>query len=258
MRVFQLLAPLLLMGVDVADALGDMYLNPGERLSPDMKIITTSSCNGQLLWLTLQKDGNLVYYARNAGGIVSAIWASDTVAQNSADVDAAVMQTDGNFVVYEKGGVAKWDSGTFPNTDGESNFLTVHADETLSVGSLSHPKKWTAGTACIPPPTPMPKPDFPRCYEGVLDRFQFKEAPGFGLENYRCEKECRSKGYPYAGLYQANECYCGHSLTLRRLPDEDCSYGCYRTIYPCGGPGASTVFYVWGGGLLSTSKTKED
>ena len=258
MRAFQLLAPLLLVSVDVADAVGDKYLNPDERMSPGTTITTTSSCTGQLLWLTFQTDGNLVYYARNPNGVVNVIWASDTVAHNSADVDAAVMQTDGNFVVYEKGGVAKWDSGTYPNMDDVSNFLTVHDDETLSVGSSSHPKKWTAGTACIPTPTPTPHaPDVPGCYEGVLEHFEHLVSNGVGNENSICGASCSR--YTYAGIYQGSRCYCGDSLALRRLPDEDCFFRCYNSQQLCGGPGASSVFYVSpGGGIFSASKTKED
>ena len=266
MRAFQLLAPLLLMGVDVADAAGDWRIYPN-RIAPGTAFFTRSSCTGQLLWLTFQTDGNLVYYTHNAIGDVSVIWSSDTVAQNSADVDAAVMQTDGNFVIYEKGGVVKWDSGTYPNTNGESNFFTVHDDETLSVGSSSHPKKWTAGISCIPTPAPTaaptaaptpvptPTPVVPGCFEGVLQHFKLPLSNG--NEYPICGASCALSGYVYAGIYEGTQCYCGNSLALRQLPDEDCFFRCHDE--PCGGPGSSSVIAVPDGSLMfSASKTKED
>ena len=250
MRVFQLLAPLLLVGFDVADAY-DKYLMAGERLIPGTTITTTSKCNGRELWLTFQTDGNLVYYKRDYDGVVKVIWSSDTVAQNSADVDAAVMQTDGNFVVYEKGGVAKWDSGTYPNTDGVSNYLTVSDDGTLSVGSASHPKKWTAGQACIPP-------SFPGCFDGWLDHYAHEILSGDS--NYVCLSTCLDRRYVYAGIYAGTRCHCGnHPMPLRQVPDEDCTYHCHNSHgEPCGGPGVSSVWFIWDDGPLSTSKTKED
>ena len=255
MRAFQLLAPLLLVGFDVADA--DKYLWAGERLSPGETLTTTSSCNGQELWLTFQTDGNLVYYTRDYDGVVSVIWSSDTVAQNSADVDAAVMQTDGNFVVYEKGGVAKWDSGTYPNTDGVSNYFIMHDDGTLSIRSPGHNAvpavvKWTAGTACIPP-------TFPGCFDGWLETYAHQILPGDS--NDACISTCRGGRYVYAGIYQGTRCHCGNlPMPLRQVPDADCTYHCHDSHgHPCGGPSVSSVWFVWGGGLaLSTSKTKED
>ena len=262
MRAFQLLAPLLLMGVDVADAnSGDQYLNAGERMTIGTIIFTRSRCTGQLIWLRFQPDGNLVYYERSYNGVVNTIWSSDTVTQNSADVDAAVMQTDGNFVIYEKGGVAKWDTGTYPNTDGESNILTLHDDETLSVGSLSHPKKWTAGISCIPTPAPTPViPTMPGCYAGMLEFLDHVIFPGFGGDEiFECKSACKHGHYVYAGIYQGDKCYCGDSLGLP-LPDEDCSDRCWKSQEQCGGPEASTVFLVRDGEgeLFSASKTKED
>ena len=281
MRVFQLLAPLLLVGVDVADAVGDMYLSPGspgvdvadafpdapppwdiylnprERMSPGTTITMTSKCTGQLLWLTFQTDGNLVYYTRNPIGVVSVIWSSDTVAQNSADVDAAVMQTDGNFVIYEKGGVAKWDTGTYPNTNGESNFLTMHDDETLSVGSSSHPKKWTSGTACNTLSL-MPYPALPRCKAGKLEHFEEFLVDGYGV--FECQSACGRKLFMYAGIYRSRECYCGNSVGAP-VPNEDCFFPCPNSPEDsCGGMHCTTAYHSRGsdGGLFSISKTKED
>ena len=254
MRVFQLLAPLLLVGFDVADAY-DKYLKAGERLIPGATITTTSKCTGRKLWLTFQTDGNLVFYKHDYDGEVKVIWSSDTVAQNSADVDAAVMQTDGNFVVYEKGGVAKWDSGTYPNTDGVSNYLTMHDDGMLSVGSSSHGLPWTAGQACIPP-------SFTGCYSGRLEHYSHEILSGDS--NDFCVSTCLAKGYVYAGVHKGIHCDCGNYPPSNRKDDESCfEYWCPAGKdretggEPCGGDGYSVVGFSVRG-VLSMSKTKED
>ncbi|MEC3957172.1 LysM peptidoglycan-binding domain-containing protein [Nocardia sp. CDC153] len=54
--------------------------------------------------LTLQNDGNLVLMDAGAE-----VWASGTHGQ---DVQRAVMQDDGNFVLYKSDGSAAWSSGT--------------------------------------------------------------------------------------------------------------------------------------------------
>ncbi len=61
------------------------------------------SCDGRF-WLSMQTDGNLVWYQRSIG----ALWASHT---GGSGADRAIMQTDGNLVVY-KGGTPKWASGS--------------------------------------------------------------------------------------------------------------------------------------------------
>ena len=251
MRVFQLLAPLLLVGFDVADA-DDKYLMAGERLSPGETITTTSPCTGRKLWLTFQTDGDLVFYKYNYDGEVEVIWSSNTYIHYSYDVDAAVMQTDGNFVVYKKGGVAQWASGTYPNTDGESNYLTMHDDGTLSVGSSSHPKKWTAGRACY-------IPSFPGCYYGRLEHYSHDIVSGD--RNDVCLSTCVAKGYVYAGLHAGTHCDCGNYPISNRDSDESCfDFFCpdRETGNPCGGDDFSSVGTFVSGLALSTSKTKED
>jgi hypothetical protein len=57
----------------------------------------------------MQGDGNLVEYEG-----ATAIWASGT----SGSGNYAVMQGDGNFVVYNASNVAKWSSGTSGNPGG--------------------------------------------------------------------------------------------------------------------------------------------
>ncbi|MDH6135284.1 hypothetical protein P3T37_004694 [Kitasatospora sp. MAA4] len=109
------------------------------------------SCGTQTTWwsnsvhLTFQCDGNLVLY-RNSDG--HAMWASGTYRSptpntldfshlgwieldsatygckigswpNQAPEGRAVVQDDGNFVIYNTSGVATWSSGTYNNQQGK-------------------------------------------------------------------------------------------------------------------------------------------
>ena len=71
--------------------------------------------------LILQSDGNLVIY--NSSG--RALWATNTDIHNPTQ---AVMQTDGNFVVYS-GGHALWATGT----NGRGQYLCFQNDGNLVV-----------------------------------------------------------------------------------------------------------------------------
>ena len=66
---------------------GNLVLYPGDRLT---------ASNGQYL-LSLQTDGNLVDYQLFSDGSTQALWASGTYGQAAIE---AVMQIDGNFVIY--------------------------------------------------------------------------------------------------------------------------------------------------------------
>lgn len=76
-------------------------------LRPDQGIV---SPDGRAL-LIMQLDGNLVLYKRSAGGQI-AVWESNTVGVSGA---YAVMQDDGNFVVYAPDGRAVWNTATQEN-----------------------------------------------------------------------------------------------------------------------------------------------
>jgi surface antigen len=80
---------------------------PGEYLSsPDARFA-----------LMLQPDGNLVLYNGT-----SALWSTQT---NHPTVGHGVMQSDGNFVLFDKNGSAYWSSGTAGKG---SSYLTVQGD----------------------------------------------------------------------------------------------------------------------------------
>lgn len=81
-------------------------LLPEERLHPGEALYSENS----LFALSMQPDGNLVLYW---DGTTNAIWASETL---SHDVAYAVLQADGNFVIYEASGAPLFATGT----DGEA------------------------------------------------------------------------------------------------------------------------------------------
>ena len=78
-------------------------LDGGQRLFAGHSL----QVEGAACQLLFQTDGNLVAYAENV-----AYWNAGTV---DATGGAAVLQTDGNLVVYDAAGVASWNSGTAGN-----------------------------------------------------------------------------------------------------------------------------------------------
>jgi hypothetical protein len=109
--------------------------------------------------LVMQDDGNLVLYSK--GGLP--LWASrggkSAYRQNLLPTEgrlnagqtlwspnlqyAAVMQGDGNFVVYRSGGVAEWATGT--NVPG--SYLRMQADGNLVVYTPGNAPLWSSKTA---------------------------------------------------------------------------------------------------------------
>lgn len=104
-------------------------LSPGQSLQ---KGDSLQSQNGQYTFV-LQHDGNLVLYDANQ----RALWASGT---HGRAVSRAIMQTDGNFVIYGYPG-AIWAS----NTNGWHNaYLIVQNDGNVVIyGSKA---AWASGT----------------------------------------------------------------------------------------------------------------
>jgi parallel beta-helix repeat protein len=109
------------------DMLGNQGLYPGQSLY---------SCDGRF-HLILQNDGNLVLYQ---GG--TPLWASGTTGSSSA---VAIMQGDGNFVIYNAAGTALWSSGT-PNHSGA--YLAVQNDGNVVIYSSVGIPLWSTNTCC--------------------------------------------------------------------------------------------------------------
>lgn len=120
---------------------------------------SSATAPGTGVRLVMQTDGNLVMYSK--GNI--ALWStyggktrntSDSLTPESRlkagnslySIDGryrAVMQGDGNFVVYAPGGVAKWSSAT--GVDGSS--IVLQGDGNLVVYTPGGVAKWSSATA---------------------------------------------------------------------------------------------------------------
>ncbi len=100
------------------------YLNPGE---------TRPSVDGRFR-LEYQWDGNLVLYM---GG--TALWSSGTYGRSAG---RAIMQDDGNFVVYDAEGRDAWSSATCGNPGA---YLVVQSDGNMVVYSAVW-ALWASGT----------------------------------------------------------------------------------------------------------------
>ena len=90
--------------------MGYVVLNTGDQLNRNGSFVTPSN-EHQLI---LQDDGNLVLYqlaGDDPNGKKYVVWASNTYGQNS---QYAIMQPDGNFVIYgpDNPPNALWASGT--------------------------------------------------------------------------------------------------------------------------------------------------
>ncbi len=106
-------------------------LEPGQELHIDERL---TSANGQFS-LALQTDGNLVLYE---GG--EAVWASGT---DGREVSKAIMQEDGNLVLYATDGEPVWAS----ETDGNNGaYLLLQDDRNLVIYSAEGNPIWATNT----------------------------------------------------------------------------------------------------------------
>jgi hypothetical protein len=108
-------------------------LHQEERLLPGEEIV---SLEGRFR-LTMQADGNLVLY-RNSP--FEALWASATAGKQVA---FAIMQGDGNFVVYAPDGTPLWHAGTHGNP---GTFLQIQDDGNLVLYAPGDRAIWASGT----------------------------------------------------------------------------------------------------------------
>ena len=105
-------------------------LDGGQRLFAGHSL----QVEGAACQLLFQTDGNLVAYAENV-----AYWNAGTV---DATGGAAVLQTDGNLVVYDAAGVASWNSGTAGNPGA---YLVIQRDCNVVLYSASVVPLWYTG-----------------------------------------------------------------------------------------------------------------
>jgi hypothetical protein len=108
-------------------------LDAGATLQPDESVWSAD----HLIRLTQQADGNLVLYAMPGS---KPLWASNTRSRTAGTVTQ--MQSDGNFVVYAPGHVARWASGTAGRPGA---VLQVQDDANVVVYAPGHVALWGTG-----------------------------------------------------------------------------------------------------------------
>ena len=114
---------------------GTLYAD--EALLPNSRLLW--SCD-QRFYLTMQTDGNLVLY-QSKNGQSTALWSTGTW-QTSGQI--AVLQKDGNFVLYDSNRNALWSSRTW---DRPNAYLAVQNDGNLVVYQGTMPL-WASNTCC--------------------------------------------------------------------------------------------------------------
>jgi hypothetical protein len=107
-------------------------LTANQKITVNQSVL---SCDGRFK-LVLGGDGNLVLYQGS-----TALWASNTAGKASAD---AIMQGDGNFVIYSTSGSPIWASNTAGNSGAS---LSVQDDGNVVIYSSGGSALWSTGTA---------------------------------------------------------------------------------------------------------------
>jgi hypothetical protein len=109
---------------------GEMAAN--QQITVNQSIL---SCDGRFK-LVLGGDGNLVLYQGS-----TALWSAGTAGKPSAN---AIMQGDGNFVIYSTSGSPLWSSNTAGNNGAT---LSVQDDGNTVIYSTTGKALWSTGTA---------------------------------------------------------------------------------------------------------------
>jgi len=110
-------------------------LLPGQELQQNQ---SRWSCDGRF-YLVMQTDGNLVLYWNGQG----ALWSSNTA--NTAG-NRAIMQSDGNFVVYA-GSTPLWSSNTNAGPANDRR-LAIQTDGNVVVYTSANAAVWSTSTCC--------------------------------------------------------------------------------------------------------------
>ena len=120
-------------------------LQSGSRLLPGQSLTS----NGGRYRLLYQSNGDLVLLD-DVEGIH--VWSTGTA---GASAGQAVMQSDGNFVIYDAQGVPVWFTGTGGNANAQ---LVLQSDGNVVVYSSDGRAVWDQIGASTPTPTPTPTP----------------------------------------------------------------------------------------------------
>lgn len=119
-RTFLEMAPVVARYRDSRADVVVQHLLPGEVILPGAFIRSESG----RFRLSYQGDGNLVLYDDGTGTV---LWTTNTAGTGPG---RAILQLDGNFVVYDPDGRPVWASGTVDNTNG---FLLLQNDGNLVI-----------------------------------------------------------------------------------------------------------------------------
>lgn len=117
-------------------AAGSDHLNPNESLTAGQYIQPSSAT----FRLTMQSDGNLVLYFRTPNPDVP-MWATSWLGAPSIPGSYAIMQGDGNFVLYSPTGTALWHTHTYMYP---GSYLTIGVDGNVIVYQSGTPRWYTA------------------------------------------------------------------------------------------------------------------
>ena len=136
-----LFAALLLPLPAPANVAATTVLPPGEGLAPGDRLTTHRTR------LVMQRDGDLVFSAQSRDRWQE-VWASETSGNPGA---YALMQEDGNLVVYSSSGEALWNAGTF---DHPGAYLQLEDDgRRLVIYDADGIDLWVNGHPAGPPPS---------------------------------------------------------------------------------------------------------
>jgi hypothetical protein len=209
-------------------------LAPHQSLTPDQAL---RSQNGRAV-LLLQSDGNLVLYVDGR-----AMWGANTVGRAPGQ---AVMQGDGNFVVYDAAGQAAWASATAGH---DGALLTVQDDGNCVVYHNGRPL-WATNTAqdapvpLAPPPRPTVDPQVDE--QGIVPD---PRRPAGGLEMSCADSSIRTGlprlSLPERGAFQFPHPYGTTGFRITNPSDGELlprSYSYWRQTNNHAGAGSMLVF----------------
>jgi hypothetical protein len=109
-------------------------LYPGQTLNKGGRL----ESNNRKYELHFELDGNLVLYQD-----LNSRPGTEQVAESGTRANRAVMQQDGNFVIYDSAGVSRWDTGTWDNPGSK---LVLQDDREVVILSPNNRRLWAWGT----------------------------------------------------------------------------------------------------------------
>lgn len=129
-------------------------LNPGEKLGIGQRLTSSD----RRFEAVLQPDGNfVVYFVRRR----RPLWATNTVGILPSSLE--MQGGDGNLVLYDSTGLAKWASNT---TSNPGSYAIMQNDGNLVVYSPAHRALWASNSVYFPPKRWIVQEEF---YCGVLE-----------------------------------------------------------------------------------------